>query len=78
MNALLRSINIYKLQRYILSNEQVTSELEKVRARGYLDAYTKALPLGKALADTELQPADDLVLLAAQTFVNLWKIESKI
>ncbi|PAV24074.1 actin cytoskeleton organization [Pyrrhoderma noxium] len=76
VNALLRSINVYKLQRYILSSEQVTSELEKVRARDYLDAYTKALPLGKALADTELQPADDLVLLAAQTFVNLWKIEN--
>lgn len=76
VNALQRSINIYKLQRYTLTEAQINAESEKARAKGYLGAYTKALPLGKALADTELQPADDLVLLAAQTFVNLWKIEN--
>ena len=33
---------------------------------------------GKELPATELQPADDLVILAAQAFVNLWRITSKL
>ncbi|OCB92030.1 actin cytoskeleton organization protein [Sanghuangporus baumii] len=69
-----RSINIYKLKRYLLAPEQLTAEQETAHALAYLRAYTAALPLGKELPSTELQPADDLVLLAAQAFVNSWKI----
>ena len=32
-----------------------------------------ALAIGKELPETELQPADDLILLAAQAFVGLWE-----
>lgn len=40
----------------------------------YVAAYYDGLKLGKDLADTELQPADDLAVLAGQTFVSLWKL----
>ncbi|KAL5489723.1 MDM20 [Sanghuangporus weigelae] len=73
-----RSINIYKLKRYLLAPDQLTAEQETAHALAYLRAYTTALPLGKELPSTELQPTDDLVLLAAQAFVNLWKIAGEI
>ena len=39
-----------------------------------MEFYFKGLKLGASLPDTELQPVDDLALLTAQTYVNLWTI----
>lgn len=39
-----------------------------------MQTYFKGLKLGVNLPDTELQPVDDLVILAGQTYVNLWKM----
>jgi N-terminal acetyltransferase B complex non-catalytic subunit len=39
-----------------------------------VEQYLEALPLGSSLPKTELQPADDLVILAAQTLVNIFSI----
>ena len=40
----------------------------------YLKYYLEALPLGAHLPSTELQPADDLALLAGNALVNLWTL----
>lgn len=72
-----RSINAYKLRRYLFGTDQLTTEREVTNALTYLKAYVSALPFGKDLPNTELQPADDLVLLAAQAFVNLWRTTSE-
>ena len=71
---------MYKLQRYLLTPTQLTAELETARALTYLRAYMAALPLGQEFPSTELQPADDLILLAAQAYVNAWRFtgESKL
>lgn len=42
----------------------------------YLQHYLQALPLGKHLPSTELQPADDLAILAANAFINLGYLTS--
>lgn len=73
--ALRRLINTHKLRRFVLSPAELTPAAERARADAYLAAYVRALPLGADLPATELQPADDLVLLAAQAFVGLWKAE---
>lgn len=46
------------------------------RAGRYLQAYLEGLQLGAHLPDTEIQPADDLIILFGQTLVNVWKITS--
>lgn len=73
--ALRRVINTHKLRRFVLSPAELTPAAERARADAYLAAYVRALPLGADLPATELQPADDLVLLAAQAFVGLWRAE---
>lgn len=73
-----QTINALKLVRYNLTPEELTPELENARAKQYLDVYLAGLKLGADLPDTELQPADDLAILAGQTFVNLWKITSDV
>lgn len=40
----------------------------------YLKAYFEALKFGGDLPDTELQPADDLAILAAMAYVNVWHV----
>ena len=52
----------------------MTPELETARAEEYFRQYLAALPFGAELPETELQPADDLVILAAQAYVTLWKL----
>ncbi|KAJ3537583.1 hypothetical protein NM688_g6661 [Phlebia brevispora] len=69
-----RTINALKLVRYNLTQDELTPEQETKRAALYMETYSKGLKLGVDLPDTELQPADDLVLLASQTYVSLWKI----
>lgn len=48
-------------------------EAETQRAVQCLDAYLDGLKLGKDLPSYDLQPADDLAILAAQALVNNWK-----
>ncbi|KAL4251731.1 MDM20/NAA25 family protein [Abortiporus biennis] len=69
-----RGINVLKLLRWNLTTDELTPELELARAKDYVKEYLAALPFGKSLPDTELQPADDLALLAGETYVNLWKL----
>lgn len=65
---------MYKLQRYNLSASEITLDAETARATLYTEKYLEALKLGSDLPSTELQPADDLVLLAASSYVSLWKL----
>lgn len=63
-----------KLLRYNLSEDQLTAEAEAARAAQYIRAYFAGLAHGTYLPDTELQPADDLAVLAGHAFVSLWRI----
>ena len=67
-------INVLKLLRYNLSEDQTSEESEVIRARKCLELYFEGLKLGKDLPKTELQPADDLIILYAHILVNAWKI----
>lgn len=69
-----RQINVYKLQRCSLQESQLTVELEVARADELVHEYIEALALGKRLPKTELQPADDLAILAGQVFVSLYQL----
>lgn len=69
-----RYINTQKFLRYNLSKAQVTAEAEAAFAFKCLQAYLNALEFGKGLPDTELQPADDLAILAGQIYIGLWHI----
>ncbi|KZP19497.1 hypothetical protein FIBSPDRAFT_920120 [Athelia psychrophila] len=69
-----RSINVDLLLRYTLSPAELTAEAELARGHKHLAQYLEGLKLGASLPSTELQPADDLAILAAQVFVNVWKI----
>lgn len=71
---LFRFINAQKLLRYNLPESEISSESEGARAVQYLQVYLDALKFGKDLPDTELQPADDLAMLAGQAFVSAWRI----
>ncbi|KAH8106992.1 actin cytoskeleton organization protein [Cristinia sonorae] len=68
-----RGINVLKLVRYNLSESELTTDLESARAVEYATTYLNCLEYGKNLPDTELQPADDIAILAGQTFVSAWK-----
>ncbi|KDR81676.1 hypothetical protein GALMADRAFT_58678 [Galerina marginata CBS 339.88] len=69
-----RLINSYKLTRYSLPESEITADKELDRVATYTRFYFEGLALGAGLPSTELQPADDLVLLAGNTYVNLWKL----
>ncbi|KAI0807388.1 N-acetyltransferase B complex non catalytic subunit-domain-containing protein [Fomes fomentarius] len=68
-----RYINAQKLLRYNLTESQLSAEAEIQRAVHCLDGYLNGLKLGKDLPSYELQPVDDLAILAAQALVNSWK-----
>ncbi|EKM55336.1 uncharacterized protein PHACADRAFT_143536 [Phanerochaete carnosa HHB-10118-sp] len=72
--SLCRTINALKLLRYNLTQEQLTPELEITRATQYVQYYLQSLIHGKNLPDTELQPADDLAVLAGHAYTDLWKL----
>ena len=65
---------MHLLLRYSLFPAQITAETELERASKYLTQYLEGLKLGASLPSTELQPADDLAILTAQVFVNVWKL----
>ena len=67
-----RSINVQKLLRFNLQDSDLTVELESGRALQLVQFYIEGLKLGKELPKTELQPADDLAVLAAQVFVSMY------
>ncbi|CAA7271640.1 unnamed protein product [Cyclocybe aegerita] len=74
VSELRRLINAFKFRRYSLSSSQVSAETELQRVAEYIRYYFEGLPLGAGLASTELQPADDLILLAGNALINLWKL----
>ncbi|KAI0006129.1 actin cytoskeleton organization protein [Russula compacta] len=76
--ALRRSINSHKLLRYGLSAVQLTVDQEGARAADLVREYFEALPLGKDLPKLELQPADDLAILAAQVYVNMFALDNAV
>ncbi|KAF7323044.1 Actin cytoskeleton organization protein [Mycena chlorophos] len=67
-------INAHKLLRYTLPANELTADTELTRAEEYTKQYLRGLLLGANLPSTELQPADDLALLAASAFVNIWQL----
>ncbi|KAI0035924.1 N-acetyltransferase B complex non catalytic subunit-domain-containing protein [Vararia minispora EC-137] len=72
-----RSINVHKLLRFNLAQSELAPNAEDARAMALIKQYFEALPLGSELPKTELQPADDLVILAAQIFVNAYHISQE-
>lgn len=65
-----------KFLRHNLPEAQVSEESEVARADKCLELYLEGLELGKHLPKTELQPADDLIILFAHALVNAWKISN--
>ncbi|KAF8651484.1 hypothetical protein AX16_004782 [Volvariella volvacea WC 439] len=78
INDLRRTINIHKILRYDLDESSINVESETARVTLYIAQYLEGLKLGVELPSTELQPADDLALLAANTLVSLWKLTDDI
>lgn len=75
LNTVQQTINILKLQRLSSSSDATTIDSELQFAKHCLKLYIEALPLGKELVSTELQPADDLALLAASALLNAYYIQ---
>ncbi|KAM0792440.1 hypothetical protein ACM66B_005117 [Microbotryomycetes sp. NB124-2] len=67
-----RAINSAKVERTFGISSG--SEREGERIAQYLEQYFAALPLGKGLPQTELQPADDFAILAAEGCVSEFHI----
>lgn len=74
VSELRRLINSFKLIRYTHTESDITVEKELARVNAYTRYYFESLTLGAGLPSTELQPADDFALLAANAFVALWKL----
>ncbi|KAF8511363.1 N-acetyltransferase B complex non catalytic subunit-domain-containing protein [Gautieria morchelliformis] len=71
-----RLSNSCKLRRVTLCPEEITIESELESLQQLIRHYHNALPLGKALPKTDLQPADDLAVLVGEVFVSLWSISN--
>jgi N-acetyltransferase B complex (NatB) non catalytic subunit len=76
--SLRRSINAHKLLRCGLNSAQLTVDQERTRAADLVHEYFEALPLGDDLQNLELQPADDLAILAAQVYVNMFTLDKAV
>ena len=61
-----------KLLRYNLLPSELTPEAESERAAEYVKVYLGCLQYGSGLPDTELQPGDDLAILAGHAYVSAW------
>lgn len=72
MGDLQRVINVRKLQRINLVASDISIDSESALASKYIEEYMAGVELGSSLPVTELQPADDLALLAGHAFVSLW------
>ena len=62
--------------RYNLRPSGLTVEAESARVAIYTQQYLEGLTLGVNLPSTELQTADDLVILTGNVLVNIWKLTS--
>ena len=51
---------------------------ERIRAADLVREYFEALALGDDLPKLELQPADDLAILAAQVHVNMFTLDNAV
>ncbi|GAA5911076.1 uncharacterized protein JCM6883_004262 [Sporobolomyces salmoneus] len=69
-----RVINALKIVRFL--SEEQNIEQEASAAEDYLTRYFSCLPLGEELPPTELQPADDFALLAAQASVSAYHLSN--
>ena len=56
----------------------MTVDQEGIRAADLVREYVEALPLGRDLPDLELQPPDDLAILAAQVYVNMFASDNAV
>ena len=72
MGDLQRVINVRKLQRINLVTSDISVDTESSLGSKYIEEYMAGLELGSNLPVTELQPADDLAILAGHAFVSLW------
>ncbi|KAH8916610.1 hypothetical protein BT69DRAFT_1340019 [Atractiella rhizophila] len=74
-----RLINYEKIKRVLTLDEaDMTIEKQEGHMKRYLKSYFDALPLGKGLPSSDLQPADDFAMLAAQACVSLWSLSKNI
>jgi N-terminal acetyltransferase B complex non-catalytic subunit len=62
--------------RYNLGISDLTVEKESARVALYTQQYLEGLKLGNNLPSTELQVADDLVILTGNVLVNIWSLTS--
>ena len=70
LNSLFVNLNACKLARLMERKSDITAETELQRGQDYFALYLCAVPLGKDLPKTEMQPGDDYPLLAAQALVH--------
>jgi N-terminal acetyltransferase B complex non-catalytic subunit len=73
-DALYQHINVEKVKRYLAIDVAPDEANETREGMRYAAAYFTALPLGKGLPETDLQPADDLALLAVNAYMRAWKL----
>ncbi|KAF7294869.1 Actin cytoskeleton organization protein [Mycena indigotica] len=73
-NVLRKLINAQKLLRY--NTPELTLPEESARATQYTQQYLESLIHGSGLPATELQPADDLAILAASSFISIWQLSN--
>jgi N-terminal acetyltransferase B complex non-catalytic subunit len=69
---------VEKLYRHLLTKEELTAESEEQRASRCAEKYFDGLKLGEDLPSTELQPVDDLAILAASALVSAWSLSSEV
>ncbi|GJJ11552.1 hypothetical protein Clacol_005786 [Clathrus columnatus] len=76
--SLRRLCNAEKFRRVTLRSDEVTMLSESETLRGLLRLYQDALPLGKILPKTDLQPADDLAVLVGEVLVSMWTLSGTV
>ncbi|KAG9029127.1 hypothetical protein FS842_004654 [Serendipita sp. 407] len=76
-DSLQQTINILKIQRLLSTSQSVTIESEQEFAKTCLKHYIAGLPLGKDLVSTDLQPVDDLALMAATALINVHHLSTQ-
>ncbi|PWY97926.1 hypothetical protein BCV70DRAFT_202414 [Testicularia cyperi] len=78
-NDLRVTINIAKISRAVQSaTSAVTADSEARLAKSLLQSYAEGLSIGRDLPETEMQPADDLALMAAQALVSAYDISGHV
>ncbi|UZJ52948.1 hypothetical protein CBS101457_002268 [Exobasidium rhododendri] len=70
LDQLYRHLNACKLVRLMQAKVGTTEDSEMKAALGFFSLYLCALPIGKDLPKTEMQPADDFALLCVQSLIH--------